>query len=37
MMFRYPGNINCIMFGLSAYYKTLEESKGVVPEFVNPK
>ncbi|KAF4689067.1 UDP-N-acetylglucosamine pyrophosphorylase [Perkinsus olseni] len=33
----YPGNINCIMFDLPAYYKTLEESKGVVPEFVNPK
>ena len=33
----YPGNINQIIISLPEYHQRLEASKGVVPEFVNPK
>lgn len=33
----YPGNINQLLFRLEDYVKALEESKGAMPEFVNPK
>ena len=33
----YPGNINQIIISLPEFQKQLEASKGVVPEFVNPK
>ena len=33
----FPGNINIIIFKLETYIKTLEETKGLIPEFVNPK
>lgn len=33
----YPGNINVICFNATKYLKALEESDGIVPEFVNPK
>ena len=33
----FPGNINIIIFKLETYIKALEETKGLIPEFVNPK
>ena len=33
----FPGNINVIIFKLDTYIKALEETKGLIPEFVNPK
>lgn len=33
----FPGNINVLLFHLPVYAKSLEETGGVVPEFVNPK
>ena len=33
----YPGNCNILLFDLEQYVPALLESKGVVPEFVNPK
>ena len=33
----YPGNCNILLFDLDAYVFALEKSRGVVPEFVNPK
>lgn len=33
----FPGNINQLLFRLDAYVKVLERTKGVMPEFVNPK
>lgn len=33
----YPGNTNCIAFSLPEYCETLVKTKGVIPEFVNPK
>eukprot|EP01048_Picozoa_sp_COSAG05_P007983 COSAG05_NODE_586_length_8516_cov_12.928122_3_plen_236_part_00 len=33
----WPGNINELIFKLESYDAALEESKGTVPEFVNPK
>jgi len=33
----FPGNINQLVFGLEAYAKVLERTKGAMPEFVNPK
>jgi UDP-sugar pyrophosphorylase len=33
----FPGNINCLVFDVSRYADTLESTKGVVSEFVNPK
>ena len=33
----FPGNINCLVFGNERYVSVLEESNGVVSEFVNPK
>lgn len=33
----YPGNINFLLLHLPTYFNTLAESKGVMPEFVNPK
>ena len=33
----YPGNINILLFSLPRYAERLEETSGVVPEFVNPK
>lgn len=33
----FPGNINQLLFDLNLYSKTLERTKGVMPEFVNPK
>lgn len=33
----YPGNINQLLFALDPYVSVLEETQGVMPEFVNPK
>ena len=33
----FPGNLNVLVFRISSYLNVLEESKGLVPEFVNPK
>jgi len=33
----FPGNINQLVFQLKPYAETLERTKGVMPEFVNPK
>jgi UDP-sugar pyrophosphorylase len=33
----FPGNINQLLFRLDAYSATLERTKGLMPEFVNPK
>lgn len=37
MKFRFPGNGNILSFDLRQYLLVLNASKGVVPEFVNPK
>lgn len=34
---KFPGNINCLVFSLKEYNKVLEESKGLIAEFINPK
>jgi UDP-sugar pyrophosphorylase len=33
----FPGNTNTLVFKLKPYIERLETSKGVIPEFVNPK
>jgi UDP-sugar pyrophosphorylase len=33
----FPGNINQLLFKAESYAETLERTKGVMPEFVNPK
>ncbi|CAM9651957.1 unnamed protein product, partial [Hapterophycus canaliculatus] len=33
----YPGNINQLVFALDPYSKVLEETRGMLDEFVNPK
>ena len=33
----FPGNLNVLVFKLETYLKILEETQGLVPEFVNPK
>lgn len=33
----FPGNINTLVFKLQEYVENLERTKGVIPEFVNPK
>ncbi len=33
----FPGNANTLLFKLDVYNQTLEKSKGIIPEFVNPK
>ncbi len=33
----FPGNINQLVFRLDAYNKVLDRTKGIMPEFVNPK
>jgi UDP-sugar pyrophosphorylase len=33
----FPGNINQLLFQLDGYHKALERTKGIMPEFVNPK
>jgi UDP-sugar pyrophosphorylase len=33
----FPGNINQLLFQLGPYVETLEKTKGLMPEFVNPK
>ncbi|VEU36725.1 unnamed protein product [Pseudo-nitzschia multistriata] len=33
----FPGNINQLVFHLDSYNKVLERTKGVMPDFVNPK
>lgn len=33
----FPGNINQLLFNLESYVKVLDRTKGVMPEFVNPK
>lgn len=33
----FPGNINVLLFNLPAYARCLQQTGGVVPEFVNPK
>lgn len=34
---RFPGNANILTLDLGKYVEVLEESRGLVPEFVNPK
>ena len=33
----FPGNLNVLVFKIRPYLNIIEESKGLVPEFVNPK
>ena len=33
----FPGNTNTLVFKIPEYVANLERSKGVIPEFVNPK
>ena len=33
----FPGNINTLVFKIPEYVQNLEKTKGVIPEFVNPK
>ena len=33
----FPGNINQLLFMAKPYAETLERTKGIMPEFVNPK
>ena len=33
----FPGNLNVLVFKLEPYLKIIEETRGLVPEFVNPK
>jgi UDP-sugar pyrophosphorylase len=33
----FPGNINQLLFQLDAYVTVLDRTKGIMPEFVNPK
>ena len=33
----FPGNLNVLVFKLEPYLNILDETKGLVPEFVNPK
>lgn len=33
----FPGNTNVLVFELETYYNTLNKTKGLIPEFVNPK
>jgi UDP-sugar pyrophosphorylase len=33
----FPGNINVLVFEASGYLKILEQTKGIIAEFVNPK
>ena len=33
----FPGNLNVLIFKLRPYLNVLDETKGLVPEFVNPK
>jgi UDP-sugar pyrophosphorylase len=33
----YPGNINQLLFQLKPYSEVLERTRGIMPEFVNPK
>mmetsp|Transcript_23078 Transcript_23078/g.46707 ORF Transcript_23078/g.46707 Transcript_23078/m.46707 type:complete len:582 (-) Transcript_23078:386-2131(-) len=33
----FPGNINCLVFGIDRYVEVLEATGGMVKEFVNPK
>lgn len=33
----FPGNTNTLLFKIPEMAKNLEKSKGVIPEFVNPK
>ncbi|KRX04897.1 hypothetical protein PPERSA_06531 [Pseudocohnilembus persalinus] len=34
---RLPGNTNTILIKLNEYFEILEETQGIVPEFINPK
>ncbi|CAD8120011.1 unnamed protein product [Paramecium sonneborni] len=34
---KYPGNINCLLFSLNEYETVLQETKGLIAEFINPK
>ena len=34
---KYPGNVNTFIIKTDLYVKVLNETKGVIPEFVNPK
>ena len=33
----FPGNTNTLVFKIPEYYANLKETRGVIPEFVNPK
>ncbi len=33
----FPGNTNVLIFQLDIYLKALDKTKGLIPEFVNPK
>jgi UDP-sugar pyrophosphorylase len=33
----FPGNLNVLVFKLDTYLNIIEESQGLVPEFINPK
>lgn len=33
----FPGNINVLAFKLAPYLENLDKTKGLIPEFVNPK
>ena len=36
-VFDFPGNINVLVIGMGAYVQILEETQGIIAEFVNPK
>lgn len=33
----FPGNTNTLVFKIEEYVDNLDKTKGVIPEFVNPK
>lgn len=33
----FPGNTNVLLFEINSYFSTLQSTKGLMPEFVNPK
>jgi len=33
----FPGNANTLIFKLTEYLENIERTRGVIPEFVNPK
>lgn len=34
---KFPGNINCLLFSVPEYNVILQQTKGLIAEFINPK